>query len=96
MRHTGPVSKLLIGNAPVSTDAQDLTAHGDALLAPGVSTKLIYVDHAPTGTNRDEARPRPGPCGLPCRRRPGGHQLGRFTRSLPGARSIADELTAES
>jgi len=50
------VSKLKIGYARVSTDAQDLTAQRDALQALGVDPERIYVDHGLTGTHRD----RPG------------------------------------
>jgi DNA invertase Pin-like site-specific DNA recombinase len=49
---------LLIGYARVSTDAQDLTAQHDALIALGVTEERIYVDHGLTGNTRD----RPAPC----------------------------------
>ena len=96
MRHTGEVSGLLIGYARVSTDAQDLTAQRDALAALGVSAKRIYVDHGLTGTNRD----RPGLRHALAACRAGDTlvvtKLDRLARSLPDARSIADELTAQS
>ena len=87
---------LNIGYARVSTDEQDLTAQRDGLRALGVAAERIYVDHGLTGTNRE---------------RPGLHQalaacragdtlvvtkLDRLARSLPDARSIADELTERS
>ena len=50
------MAPLLIGYARVSTDEQVLTAQREALEALGVSAERIYVDHGPTGTNRD----RPG------------------------------------
>ncbi len=50
------MTALLIGYARVSTDAQDLTAQRDGLLALGVDSGRIYVDHGLTGTNRE----RPG------------------------------------
>jgi hypothetical protein len=50
------MTALLIGYARVSTDAQDLTAQRDGLLALGVEPGRIYVDHGMTGTNRE----RPG------------------------------------
>ena len=50
------MSALLVGYARCSTDQQDLTAQRDALLAMGVEPERIYVDHGPTGTNRE----RPG------------------------------------
>jgi DNA invertase Pin-like site-specific DNA recombinase len=95
MRHTGAVSGLLIGYVRVSTDAQDLTAQRDALAALGVSAKRIYVDHGLTGTNRD----RPGLRQALAACRAGDTlvvtKLDRLARSLPDARSIADELTAQ-
>ncbi len=52
------MTALLIGYARVSTDAQDLTAQREGLLALGVDPGRLYVDHGLTGTNRE----RPG-CG---------------------------------
>jgi len=45
----------LVGYARVSTDAQDLTAQREALIAAGVAPERVYVDHGRSGTNR--ARP---------------------------------------
>jgi hypothetical protein len=45
------MTALLIGYARVSTDAQDLTAQREGLLALGVNPGRLYVDHgllAPT------------------------------------------------
>jgi DNA invertase Pin-like site-specific DNA recombinase len=50
------MTALLIGYARVSTDAQDLTAQREGLLALGVDPGRLYVDHGLTGTNRQ----RPG------------------------------------
>ena len=50
------MTALLIGHARCSTDQQELTAQREGLLALGVETERIYVDHGLTGTNRE----RPG------------------------------------
>jgi DNA invertase Pin-like site-specific DNA recombinase len=50
------MTALLIGYARVSTEAQDLTAQWEGLLALGVDPGRLYVDHGLTGTNRE----RPG------------------------------------
>jgi DNA invertase Pin-like site-specific DNA recombinase len=47
------MTALLIRYARVSTDAQDLTAQRDGLLALGVDPGRIYVDHGLTGANRE-------------------------------------------
>jgi DNA invertase Pin-like site-specific DNA recombinase len=47
------MTALVIGYARVSTDAQDLTARREGLLALGVDPGRLYVDHglpAPTET----------------------------------------------
>ena len=84
---------LLIGYARVSTDAQDLTAQRDGLLALGVEPGRIYVDHGLTGTNRE----RPGLREALAACREGDTlvvtKLDRLARSLPDARAIAEELT---
>ena len=87
------MSGLLIGYARVSTDEQDLTAQRDALVALGVGSKRIYVDHGLTGTNRK--RPGLGEALAACR---AGDtlvvtKLDRLARSLPDARDIVDDLT---
>ena len=43
------MSALLVGNARVSTDQQDLTSQRDGLAALGVAANRIYVDHGLTG-----------------------------------------------
>jgi DNA invertase Pin-like site-specific DNA recombinase len=87
------MSELLVGYARVSTDAQDLTAQGDALDRLGVAAERIYVDHGLTGTNRD----RPGLRTALAVCREGDTlvvtKLDRLARSLPDAREIIDDLT---
>lgn len=84
---------MLVGYARCSTDAQDLTAQRDALIALGVKSNRIYVDHGLTGTNR--ARPGLREALAACR---SGDtlvvtKLDRLARSLPDARDIVEELT---
>jgi len=87
------MTALLIGYARVSTDAQDLTAQRERLLALGVDPGRIYVDHGLTGTNRE----RPGLREALAACREGDTlvvtKLDRLARSLPDARAIAEELT---
>ena len=84
---------LLVGYARVSTHDQDLTAQCDALLAMGVTSDRVYVDHGLTGTNRD----RPGLREALAACRAGDTlvvtKLDRLARSLPDARDIVTELT---
>jgi hypothetical protein len=88
------MAALLIGYARCTTDQQDLTAQHDGLTALGVSPARIYVDHGLTGTTRD----RPGLREAMAACREGDTlvvtKLDRLARSLPDARTIADELTA--
>jgi DNA invertase Pin-like site-specific DNA recombinase len=84
---------MLVGYARCSTDAQDLTAQRDALIALGVKPNRIYLDHGLTGTNR--ARPGLREALAACR---SGDtlvvtKLDRLARSLPDARDIVEELT---
>ncbi len=87
------MTALLIGYARVSTDAQDLTAQREGLLALGVDSGRIYVDHGLTGANRE----RPGLREALAACREGDTlvvtKLDRLARSLPDARAIAEELT---
>ncbi|AXC16252.1 Mobile element protein (plasmid) [Acidisarcina polymorpha] len=84
--------KTLIGYARCSTDKQDLTAQREALTDLGVAADRIYVDHGLTGTNRA----RPGLNQALAAVRKGDTlvvpKLDRLARSVPDARSIADEL----
>lgn len=86
--------KTLIGYARCSTDKQDLTAQRDALAELGVAADRIYVDHGLTGTSRA----RPGLNQALAAVRKGDTlvvpKLDRLARSVPDARSIADELAA--
>ncbi len=87
------MAPLFIGYARVSTDQQDLTAQREALVALGVSSDRIYVDHGLSGTNRD----RPGLREALAACREGDTlvvtKLDRLARSLPDAREILDDLT---
>ena len=84
--------KTLIGYARCSTDKQDLSAQREALAELGVAPERIYVDHGLTGTNRA----RPGLNQALAAVRKGDTlvvpKLDRLARSVPDARSIADEL----
>ncbi len=86
--------KTLIGYARCSTDKQDLSAQEAALAELGVAADRIYVDHGLTGTNRA----RPGLNQALAAVRKGDTlvvpKLDRLARSVPDARSIADELAA--
>ncbi len=86
--------KTLIGYARCSTDKQDLSAQREALTDLGVAADRIYVDHGLTGTNRA----RPGLNQALAAVRKGDTlvvpKLDRLARSVPDARSIADELAA--
>ena len=88
------MTALLVGYARCSTEAQDLTAQRDGLVALGVAPERVYVDHGLTGTNRE----RPGLREALAACRAGDTlvvtKLDRLARSLPDARAIADELTA--
>src|SRR5690349_18112349 len=90
------MTALSIGYARVSTDGQELTAQRDALVALGVAPDRIYVDHGLTGTNRE----RPGLREALAACRAGDTlvvtKLDRLARSVPDARTIADELTQRS
>lgn len=88
------MSKTLIGYARCSTDQQDLAAQRAALAALGVAANRIYVDHGLTGTSRA----RPGLDQALAAVRKGDTlvvpKLDRLARSVPDARTIADELVA--
>ncbi|WP_081536377.1 recombinase family protein [Rhodovulum sp. P5] len=82
----------LIGYARCSTDSQDLTAQKQALENLGVAPDRIYTDHGLTGTNRA----RPGLDQAIAAVREGDTlvvpKLDRLARSVPDARTIADQL----
>ena len=84
--------KTLVGYARCSTDKQDLSAQREALTDLGVAADRIYVDHGLTGTNRA----RPGLNQALAAVRKGDTlvvpKLDRLARSVPDARSIADDL----
>lgn len=84
-----------IGYARCSTDGQDLTAQKQALEVLGVAPDRIYTDHGLTGTNRA----RPGLDQAIAAVRDGDTfvvpKLDRLARSVPDARTIADQLEAK-
>lgn len=86
------MSETRIGYARCSTDKQDLAAQKATLLHLGVAEDRIYTDHGLTGTNRE----RPGFAQALAAVRAGDTlvvpKLDRLARSVPDARSIADEL----
>ena len=86
------MSETRIGYARCSTDKQDLAAQKATLLHLGVAEDRIYTDHGLTGTNRE----RPGLAQALAAVRAGDTlvvpKLDRLARSVPDARSIADEL----
>ena len=85
----------ILGYARCSTDGQDLTAQKQALEVLGVASDRIYTDHGLTGTNRA----RPGLDQAIAAVREGDTlvvpKLDRLARSVPDARSIADQLEAK-
>ena len=89
------MTAIKIGYARCSTDRQDLTAQRQALTDLGVSEDLIYTDHGLTGANRA----RPGLDQALAAVRDGDtlvvSKLDRLARSVPDARTIADQLEAK-
>jgi len=88
------VSGTRVGYARCSTDAQDLTAQRETLLALGVEPDRLYLDHGLTGTTRA----RPGLDQALAAVRAGDTlvvpKLDRLARSVPDARAIGDDLAA--
>ncbi len=86
------MKNILIGYARCSTDKQDLTAQKQTLVSLGVKEDQIYTDHGLTGTNRT----RPGLDQALAAVRDGDTfvvpKLDRLARSVPDARTIADQL----
>jgi DNA invertase Pin-like site-specific DNA recombinase len=87
------VSGQLIGYARVSTEAQDLTAQRDGLVALGVPTNRVYIDHGLTGTNRERPGLREALAACWEDDTLVVTKLDRLARSLPDARDIVAELT---
>ena len=81
-----------IGYARCSTFSQDLEAQRKSLRELGVHENRIYTDHGLTGTNRM----RPGLDQALAALREGDtlvvSKLDRLARSVPDARTIAEEL----
>ncbi len=90
------MENIKIGYARCSTEKQDLRAQKEALQALGVTEDRIYTDHGLTGTNRA----RPGLEKALAAVRAGDTfvvpKLDRLARSVPDARSIADELAMKN
>ena len=82
-------------NPRCSTDKQELSAQQQALIDLGVAEDCIYTDHGLTGTNRA----RPGLDQAIAAVRDGDTfvvpKLDRLARSVPDARTIADQLEAK-
>lgn len=89
------MKSLKIGYARCSTDAQDLAAQKSILDELGVLAENIYTDHGLTGTNRN----RPGLGQAIAAVRQGDvfvvPKLDRLARSVPDARTIADQLQSK-
>ena len=94
LSYASSMSAIIIGYARCSTDKQDLAAQRAALERLGVSSERIYTDHGLTGTSRA----RPGLDQALAAVRAGDTlvvpKLDRLARSVPDARTIADELVA--
>lgn len=86
------MSKLLIGYARVSTEAQDLTAQRDALANLGVGSERIYVDHGFTGTNKNRAGLQEALAACRAGDTFVVTKLDRLARSVRDAHEIADDL----
>jgi DNA invertase Pin-like site-specific DNA recombinase len=86
------MSEILVGNARVSTEAQDLTAQRDALAALGVESERIYVDHGFTGTNKNRAGLREALAACRAGDTFVVTKLDRLARSVRDAHEIADDL----
>ncbi|GAB2722768.1 recombinase family protein [Arthrobacter bambusae] len=86
------MSKILVGYARVSTEAQDLTAQRDALAALGVESERIYVDHGFTGTNKNRAGLREALAACRAGDTFVVTKLDRLARSVRDAHEIADDL----
>ena len=86
------MSKLLIGYARVSTEAQDLTAQRDALAVLGVGSERIYVDHGFTGTNKNRAGLQEALAACRAGDTFVVTKLDRLARSVRDAHEIADDL----
>ena len=93
----GSMTNIKIGYARCSTNKQDLAAQQAELERLGVLPDRIYTDLGLTGTNR---RARPGLDQALAAVRAGDTlvvaKLDRLARSVPDARTIAEELTKRS
>jgi DNA invertase Pin-like site-specific DNA recombinase len=91
---TVPSMSERVGYARCSLDKQDITAQREILGSLDVPEDRIYLNHGPTGTNRD----RPGLAQALAAVRAGDTfvvpKLDRLARSIPDARDIGDSPAA--
>ncbi|MFJ3824985.1 recombinase family protein [Streptomyces nodosus] len=85
---------LLTGYARCSTDAQDLTAQREILIALGVPEDRIYLDRGLTGTHRNRPSLDKGLASVHAGYTLVVPKLDRLARSVPYARDIGDSLVA--
>ena len=86
------MTNTLIRYARCSIDKKDLTAQRRALIELGVSEDRISNDHGLTGQNRDRIGLAQALAAVRVGETLGAPKLNRLARSVPDARTIADEL----
>lgn len=83
-----------IGYARCSTDKQDVQAQRNKLLELGCPADRIYIDHGYTGTKLGRPALDQALAAVDAGDRLTVTKLDRFARSVPDARSLADQLVA--